>query len=162
MYIHTQGLSDITNWKDILDNYGTQSSLKSFVADIKTLSLSNSVLVDCTASDEVTDYYEELQLFGVHIVAANKRATSGKYQKYLTLTQNSRNHGKFLYETNVGAGLPVIGTLKNIRLTGDKIEKVEAVLSGTLSFVFNSFVTGTTFSEIVKMAQQKGYTEPGK
>src|SRR5690606_13240487 len=97
----------------------------------------------------------------ISIVTPNKKANSGRYDKYVALKKTAFRRGvKFLYETNVGAGLPVINTLNDLLLSGDKVIRIEAVLSGTLNFIFSSFVEGKKFSEVVKEAKAKGYTEP--
>ena len=128
---------------------------------IKDLNLPNSVFVDCTSSEVVTDQYRPLLHANVSIVTPNKKANSGKQSRYEELRHEAHKRGiKFLYETNVGAGLPIINTLNDLLLSGDKIIRIEAVLSGTLNFIFSSFNSGTSFSEIVKTAREKGYTEP--
>ena len=132
-----------------------------FVRQIKELNLPNSVFIDCTSSDDVIKYYQEILQSAVSIITPNKLANSGAYTSYLQLKQTAMRAGvKFLYETNVGAGLPVIRVLQDLNDSGDKIFKVEGVLSGTLSYIFNTFQEGRKFSEVVREAQQKGYTEP--
>ena len=128
---------------------------------MKMLNLPNSVFVDCTASDLIAAKYEEILGSNISIVTPNKRANSAGYDKYLRLKKAAKNHGvKFLYETNVGGGLPIISTIQDLIYSGDKILKIEAVLSGTLSYIFNNFKGDRTFTEVVKEAKALGLTEP--
>lgn len=146
---------------DTMKNNGEPMSMEGFVQRILDLNLSNSVFVDCTSSQEVTEFYETILSANVSIVTPNKKANSGSLQKYRTLKAVAFKRGiKFLYETNVGAGLPVINTMNDLLLSGDKVVRIEAVLSGTLNFIFSSFVDSRPFSEVVKEAKEKGYTEP--
>jgi aspartokinase/homoserine dehydrogenase 1 len=132
-----------------------------FLDKIKALNLSNSIFVDCTSSESVADYYHELLNDNVSVVTPNKKANSGNYSRYAALKAAAQKRGvKFLYETNVGAGLPVINTLNDLLLSGDKVIRIEAVLSGTLNYIFSSFALGKSFSHIVGEARTKGYTEP--
>jgi aspartokinase/homoserine dehydrogenase 1 len=117
--------------------------------------------VDCTSSEAVTEFYESILSSNISIVTPNKKANSGTYQKYQTLKSAAFKRGvKFLYETNVGAGLPVINTLNDLLISGDHVIGIEAVLSGTLNYIFSSYKAGDKFSEVVKQAKEKGYTEP--
>ncbi len=160
MYFDEAGVA-LENWKKFIDFPGQNSQVSDFINTMKSLNLSNSVFVDCTSNEEVTKHYEEILNASIGIVTPNKLANSGKYVDYEKLRKAATQHGvKFLYETNVGAGLPIISTLNDLKYSGDKILKIEGVLSGTLSFIFNSFVSGTKFSEIVKDAKAKGFTEP--
>lgn len=123
--------------------------------------LRNSIFIDVTASDVVTKIYPFLLSESVSIVACNKIAASGEYKSYQRLkTLATEYNTDFLFETNVGAGLPIIGTLNDLRQSGDKINRIEAVLSGTLNFVFNNYDTSRKFAEVVRQAQTEGYTEP--
>lgn len=132
-----------------------------FLEKIKTLNLSNSIFVDCTASESVADYYKDLLNSNISIVTPNKKANSGAYSRYADLRKATQRRGaRFLYETNVGAGLPVINTLNDLLLSGDRVIRIEAVLSGTLNFIFSSFTLGKSFSAIVNEARAKGFTEP--
>ncbi len=159
MVFNADGL-DLTNWEASLEN-GEASDMEAFVNKMRSLNLPNSVFVDNTSSKEVVKYYETILKSSVSVVTPNKLANSGTYDNYQALRNAAKKHGvQFLYETNVGAGLPIIGTLKDLLNSGDQILKIEAVLSGTLSFIFNSYKAGTSFSEIVKEAKAKGYTEP--
>jgi bifunctional aspartokinase / homoserine dehydrogenase 1 len=123
--------------------------------------LPNSIFVDCTSSTDVTAFYEEILAANISIVTPNKKANSASMPSYKRLKETAFKRGvKFLYETNVGAGLPVINTLNDLLLSGDKVVSIEAVLSGTLNFIFSSFVEGRKFSDVVLEAKAKGYTEP--
>ncbi len=136
-------------------------SMKSFVKEMCALNLPNSVFVDNTANADVASFYNEILESSISVVTPNKVANSGTYAQYLKLKNSAaKRNVKFLYETNVGAGLPVITTLNDLMTSGDKILKIEAVLSGTLSFIFNNYKHPKKFSDIVKEAQEKGYTEP--
>ena len=138
-----------------------QLSLESFISVMKAMNLPNSCFCDCTASDEVAGWYAEILCSSIPIVAPNKRANSGSLGYYKTITGFSRSRNiPYLYETNVCAGLPVISTLRDLFLSGDKVRRIEAVLSGTLSYIFNNFDGSKSFSALVREARQKGYTEP--
>lgn len=129
--------------------------------EIIDMNIFNSVFVDCTASSEVADIYEDLLAHNVSIVAANKIAASSSYDRYARLKQTAReNDIKFLFETNVGAGLPIINTINALINSGDRILRIQAVLSGTLNFVFNRIAADVPLSRAVKMAQESGYSEP--
>ncbi len=162
MYFEEQGIA-LNNgaWKDQLNTIGKTANLASFISNLKKLNLPNSVFVDCTSSYEVVQFYEELLKANVSIVTPSKLANSGSYASYKKIREIAYRHGtRFLYETNVGAGLPVITTLNDLKNSGDKILKIEGVLSGTLSYIFNNFKTGESFSKIVSKAKELGYTEP--
>lgn len=140
---------------------GEVMNLNTYMGTMMSLNLSNSIFVDCTSSTEVTDHYEAILSSNISIVTPNKKANSGSMQKYQTLKQAAQKRGvKFLYETNVGAGLPVINTLNDLLISGDAVIGIEAVLSGTLNYIFSTFQPGDQFSEVVKAAKAKGYTEP--
>ena len=125
------------------------------------MNIFNSVFVDCTASKEIAALYQSFLEHNINIVAANKIAASSNYDNYIQLKKTALARGVFFrYETNVGAGLPVIGTINDLRNSGDRILKIEAVLSGTLNFILNKMVEGTPFSEAVKQAKEQGYSEP--
>jgi aspartokinase/homoserine dehydrogenase 1 len=144
-----------------LHDKGETMSMQSFVEKMVLVNLPNSIFVDCTSSDPVTSFYESILEANISIVTPNKKANSGSLEKYQALRKAAFKRGvKFLYETNVGAGLPVINTLNDLLLSGDKVIRIEAVLSGTLNFIFSSFVEGKKFSDVVKEAKAKGYTEP--
>jgi aspartokinase/homoserine dehydrogenase 1 len=135
--------------------------LDEFIARMRALNLPNTAFCDCTASDEVSAAYGNIIRSSIPIVTPNKRANSGELSYYRELTDYSRDRGiPYLYETTVCAGLPVISTLRDLHLSGDKVHRIEAVLSGTLSFIFNSFDGTKTFSTLVREAKALGYTEP--
>ncbi|MBN7815037.1 bifunctional aspartate kinase/homoserine dehydrogenase I [Algoriphagus pacificus] len=136
-------------------------NLNKFIETMEQMNFSNSVMVDCTASMDVADTYSRILEAKVGIVTPNKKANSGSMDQYLALKKIAKKRGvKFLYETNVAAGLPVINTLQDLMLSGDSVIKIEAVLSGSMNFIFSEFEKGASFSEVVKVAKEKGYTEP--
>lgn len=140
---------------------GEAMNLNEFVQRAIVTNLPNSIFIDCTASEAVADAYPLLLQESISIVTPNKKANSATWQKYRTLKTIARQKGvKFLYETNVGAGLPVINTLNDLLVSGDNILRIEAVLSGTLNFIFSTFTEGRSFCEVVQEAKEKGYTEP--
>ncbi len=152
---------DFDTWKNDLEKSGLSMELDSFVDKMIDLNLSNSIFIDCTASYDVPNYYEKILYHSIPVVTPNKVANILKYDLYSKLrhVSNKYNAGLF-YETNVGAGLPVINTLKDLILSGDEILKIEGIFSGTLSYIFNNFNSNVKFSALVKEAMQKGYTEP--
>jgi aspartokinase/homoserine dehydrogenase 1 len=140
---------------------GDSMTMRAFFDKMTSLNLSNSIFVDCTSSEDVTSFYNDILDANISIVTPNKKANSSSMERYRELKATAFKRGvKFLYETNVGAGLPVINTLNDLLLSGDKVVRIEAVLSGTLNFIFSSFVEGTKFSDVVHEAKAKGYTEP--
>ncbi|RVU26464.1 bifunctional aspartate kinase/homoserine dehydrogenase I [Sandaracinomonas limnophila] len=146
---------------ELLNEKGNPNQIDTFIEKIKELNLPNAVFADCTADKEIYHHYLGLFKSNISVVTPNKVANSGPYKQYAELHQTALQKGvKFLYETNVGAGLPVINTLQGLIASGDRFEKIEGVLSGTLSFIFNQFVPGKSFMEVVKQAKEKGYTEP--
>lgn len=160
MLIDREGLS-LSNWKEKLEDKGAKAKLGDFVKEMNSLNLQNSVFVDCTSSKDVILHYEDILSSSISVVTPNKLANSGKYEDYVKLQRTAFRHRvKFLYETNVGAGLPVINTLKDLKYSGDKILRIEGILSGTLSYIFNTFKGDKKFSEVVKEAKEKGFTEP--
>jgi aspartokinase/homoserine dehydrogenase 1 len=151
---------DLNSWKEQLQN-GENGSIHDFVKTIISKNLRNSVFVDVTANAEVASVYGSLLEKSVSVVACNKIACSSSYESYLKLKSLAREYNAmFLFETNVGAGLPVIGTLNDLLRSGDKVNKIQAVLSGTLNFVFNNYDGTKSFASVVKQAQDEGYTEP--
>lgn len=151
----------LNTWKEQLEKHTEATDLSGFVEKMKKLNLPNSVFVDCTSSKEVIRHYEDILNASISIVTPNKLANSGLFSTYQKLRKTAFKHGaKFLYETNVGAGLPVINTLQDLIYSGDKILKIEGILSGTLSFIFNNYKGEVRFSDIVKEAKEKGFTEP--
>lgn len=158
MLFSNNGIS--AGWQDKMDS-GVDVDINHLVDFIREKNFRNSIFVDVTASDEVARIYPLLLERSVAVVACNKAAASSEYNYYnLLKTLSSKFSTPYLFETNVGAGLPVIGTLNNLIRSGDKINRIEAVLSGTLNFVFNNYDGTKSFSEIVKQAQDEGYTEP--
>jgi aspartokinase/homoserine dehydrogenase 1 len=152
---------DLDNWQEKFSQATLKTNMKEFVTNMIALNLSNSIFIDCTASDEVASFYDKIIDASISIVTPNKRSSSGPLKTYKLLKELTQKRGvKFLYETNVGAGLPVISTLRDLLISGDKIYKIEAILSGSLSYIFNNFKENRKFSEVVNEAQKKGYTEP--
>lgn len=152
---------DLANWKDNLLASNDEMKVSKFISKMKSLNLSNTIFLDNTASDHVSGFYETILDSSISISTPNKIATSSAYLQYQRLKNIANKRGvQFLYETNVGAGLPVISTLNDLINSGDQILKIEGVLSGSLSFIFNSFNEGKSFSSIVKEAKDLGYTEP--
>lgn len=140
---------------------GRPMALDQFVSQVIAANLPNSVFIDCTASEAVAQQYAAVLGANISVVTPNKKANSADYPSYLKLKNIARQRGvRFLYETNVGAGLPVINTLNDLLLSGDKIIRIEAVLSGTLNYIFSSFTADTRFSNVVREAKENGYTEP--
>jgi bifunctional aspartokinase / homoserine dehydrogenase 1 len=159
MLINENGI-DINSWEDALQN-GEAADLKSFVQSIIEKNLRNSVFVDVTANGAIAEVYASLLEKSIAIVACNKVAASSAYNNYRKLKNLSAEYNApFLFETNVGAGLPVIGTLNDLMRSGDVIRSMQAVLSGTLNFVFNNYDGTKLFADVVKQAQDEGYTEP--
>jgi aspartokinase/homoserine dehydrogenase 1 len=159
MIFDENGIS-LTQWESLLPE-GEKADKEKFYARVKELNYRNSILVDNTASTEVAATYERYLKQSISVVTCNKIACSSDFDNYKKLKDLSREYGApFLFETNVGAGLPIIDTLKNLIASGDKVLKIQAVLSGSLNFVWNNFNDKTTFYEIVKRAQEEGYTEP--
>ena len=151
----------------VLDNYREQlqasepSSPEKLRDTILSMNIFNSVFVDCTASKDVALLYQSFLEHNVSVIAANKIAASSKYEDYLKLKTTAMMRGvKFRFETNVGAGLPIIGTINDLCNSGDKILRIEAVLSGTLNFIFNAISAEVPFSETVRLAKEQGYSEP--
>jgi aspartokinase/homoserine dehydrogenase 1 len=152
---------ELANYKDALANSETVSSPQKIADLIIEQNLRNSIFVDVTANSELVEIYPQLLEKSVSVVACNKVAASSNLAKYKQLKDLAREFNThFLFETNVGAGLPIINTLNDLRSSGDKINRIEAVLSGTLQFVFNNYDGSRSFSEVVKQAQDEGYTEP--
>jgi aspartokinase/homoserine dehydrogenase 1 len=152
---------DITTFREKLLTEGHESSLEQFKNEIISLNMYNSIFVDCTASDQAAGLYAELLNANVSIVTANKVAASSSYENYSLLKKTAKRKGvKFLFETNVGAGLPIITTLNDLVNSGDTIMKIEAVLSGTLNFIFNTISEKVSLSQTIRMAKDQGYAEP--
>ena len=151
---------DLNAWKETLAK-GERADPKTFFEKIKQLNFRNSVFVDNTASEAIAQTYPNYLENSIAVVTCNKIACSSEYDYYQNLKQLSKKYNApFLFETNVGAGLPIIDTLKHLIVSGDKVHRIQAVLSGSLNFVFNTFDSNTTFHDVVKQAQEEGYTEP--
>jgi aspartokinase/homoserine dehydrogenase 1 len=151
---------DMVNWKEQLEQ-GDNMSLQDFAGIMLSKNLRNAVFADVTANDQVAGCYDQLLQRSISVVACNKVACSSPYSYYRRLKDLAKEfNALFLFETNVGAGLPVIGTLNDLLRSGDVINKIEAVLSGTLNFVFNNYNGEKSFAEVVRDAQDQGYTEP--
>ncbi|MFC5284525.1 bifunctional aspartate kinase/homoserine dehydrogenase I [Pedobacter alpinus] len=160
MLIDTNGIN-LDSYQADLANAPEIADLPSFVAKMKALNLPNCVFIDNTASPLPSKFYKEAFEANISVVTCNKIANSGEYAQFADLKNTAQKHGvDFYYETNVGAGLPIIKTLNDLIVSGDKISKIEAILSGTISFIFNNFKGEANFHDVVKMAQEKGYTEP--
>ena len=152
---------ELSNYRALLDEKGTASSPQIIRDEVIGMNIFNSVFVDCTANADVASLYKDLLNNNVSVVAANKIAASSSYANYSELKQIARKRGvKFLFETNVGAGLPIIKTINDLLASGDKILKIEAVVSGTLNFIFNKISADVSFSETIRMAKEEGYSEP--
>jgi bifunctional aspartokinase / homoserine dehydrogenase 1 len=160
MLFEEEGIT-LDNWESLLDQSSEESNSENFTEHILSLNLTNSIFVDCTANESIGEHYEKLLKNSISVVTPNKKANSANLKKYLKLQHSAaKSNAKFLYETNVGAGLPIINTLQNLLFSGDKVHKIEAVLSGTLSYIFNSFDGSKPFDQVVLEAKEKGYTEP--
>lgn len=152
---------DIADFRERMIAEGEDSSLQQFKNQIIDLNMYNSIFVDCTANEKAAGLYAELLNANVSIVTANKVAASSEYENYALLKKTAKRKGvKFLFETNVGAGLPIITTLNDLVNSGDTILKIEAVLSGTLNFIFNTISETVPLSKTIRMAKDQGYAEP--
>ena len=170
--LNVVGISDVSNFvldRDgiDLDNYeqrlraGEPANTEKMRDEIVKMNIFNSVFVDCTASRQIATLYQTFLEHNISVVAANKIAASSDYDSYIKLRQTARDRGVwFRYETNVGAGLPIIGTINDLCNSGDKILKIEAILSGTLNFIFNEIAADVPFSETVRRAKEQRYSEP--
>ncbi|MET0392695.1 MAG: bifunctional aspartate kinase/homoserine dehydrogenase I [Chitinophagaceae bacterium] len=159
MLIDEEGIN-MEQWKEQLEK-GEKADLQHFVDSIISRNLRNSIFVDVTANEQVAGIYDQLLQKSISVVACNKIAASSVYDNYTKLKDLAREYNcQFLFETNVGAGLPVIATLNDLLRSGDRVHRIEAVLSGTLNFVFNHYDGTRPFAEVVKQAQAEGYTEP--
>lgn len=160
MVFDTAGLP-LENWLEVLEESTEDADLDVFISRMKEMNLPNAVFVDNTASPVPVEFYSEVFRSNISVVTCNKIGNSSSYQQYRGFKDLARKHGvDFYYETNVGAGLPIIRTLKDLMMSGDRVIRIEAILSGTISFIFNNFKGETSFHDIVKLAQEKGYTEP--
>ncbi len=152
---------DLNHYREELQEKGQKSDMEYLRNEIIGMNIFNSVFVDCTASKDVASLYKDFLSHNISVVAANKIAASSPYSNYSKLKQIARHKGvKYLFETNVGAGLPIINTINDLINSGDHILKIEAVLSGTLNFIFNCISADIPFSKTIKMAKEEGYSEP--
>ena len=159
MFFDEDGIP-LKEWQSLLEN-GETADKDAFIAKVKALNLRNSIFVDITANQEVSETYENYLKQNVAVVTCNKIACSSAYDNYKKLKNLSRQfNAPFLFETNVGAGLPIIDTLKHLIASGDKVNKIQAVLSGSLNFIFNNFDENNSFHDVVKEAGVQGFTEP--
>ncbi|MEO4005992.1 bifunctional aspartate kinase/homoserine dehydrogenase I [Flavobacterium sp. CAU 1735] len=159
MHFDVNGIS-LDNWKAALES-SEDSNPEHFINRIEALNLPNSIFIDNTASEKIASLYKRFLSQNIAVVTCNKIACSSEYSEYEQLKKLSKKYNApFLFETNVGAGLPIIDTLKNLIASGDKVHQIQAVLSGSLNFIFNNFKSGKSFHDIVLQAQQEGYTEP--
>jgi len=159
MAFHEDGF-DLSNPYQ-LSNSDDKTDLLKFIRTMEEMNFSNSVFVDCTASQDVAEMYTKILEAKVAIVTPNKKANSGSMEQYRALKKLAKKRGvKFLYETNVAAGLPVINTIQDLMLSGDKVIRIEAVLSGSMNYIFSELEKGDPFSEVVKKAKELGFTEP--
>ncbi|MEP6685166.1 MAG: bifunctional aspartate kinase/homoserine dehydrogenase I [Verrucomicrobiota bacterium] len=160
MVLSEQGRT-LENWRELVEESSLPSDLEKFVAHVQADHFPHAVILDCTSSAELTAHYPRWLEQGIHIITPNKKANTGTMEFYRKLRSITRATGRhYLYETTVGAGLPIINTLRDLVQTGDQVLKIEGVLSGTLSYIFNTFDGVTPYSEIVREARRKGYTEP--
>jgi aspartokinase/homoserine dehydrogenase 1 len=160
MIFNTDGIS-LDSWQDDLSASNEKADLNEFIERMKNMNLPNCVFIDNTASPKPVEVYEDVFKSNISVITCNKIGNSASYKQYKTFHDAAKQHGvDFFYETNVGAGLPIIRTLKDLMNSGDRIMKIEAILSGTISFIFNNFKGNANFHDIVKLAQKKGYTEP--
>ena len=159
MHFDEEGIH-LKEWKSLLEN-GESANKEAFISNVKALNLRNSIFVDITANESVSQTYNQYLQQNIAVVTCNKIACSSAYENYSSLKQLSRKfNAPFLFETNVGAGLPIIDTLKHLIASGDKVNKIQAVLSGSLNFIFNNFDENTSFHDVVKEAGVQGFTEP--
>ncbi len=160
MFFNINGI-DTKNWQQVLKNSKAKSDINKFVSEMKKMNLANSIFVDCTSNETAIPFYKEILNSNISLTTPNKIANTKNITFYKELREASKKKNvKFLYNTNVGAGLPIISTIKDLVNSGEKITKLEGILSGTLSYIFNEFENGKDFSEIVKTANRQGYTEP--
>jgi aspartokinase/homoserine dehydrogenase 1 len=160
MLFDADGLS-LDTWQEQLAQSDEIADLEAFINRMKSMNLPNCVFIDNTASPKPIEFYEDVFKSNISVVTCNKIGNSSAYSQYEAFHNAARQHGvDFFYETNVGAGLPIIRTLKDLMSSGDRVQRIEAILSGTISFLFNHFKGDAKFHDVVKLAQEKGYTEP--
>jgi aspartokinase/homoserine dehydrogenase 1 len=159
--IFSQDEISLKSWQEQLAQSHSKMVLLEFVNKMKSMSLPNSIFIDCTSSDEIIKKYPEILNSNISIVTPNKKANTSSYKFYELIRQSTLKHDvKFMYNTNVGAGLPIINTIRDMVSNGERILKIEGILSGSLNYIFDSFKKGQAFTKIVKAAKQNGYTEP--
>ena len=159
MYFEEEGIN-LKNWQEHL-NEGEDMNVSAFLDNMESLNLRNSIFIDNTANADIAALYSRVLHKSISVVTPNKIACTNTYDEYVNLKQTALQYkSKFLFETNVGAGLPVINTLNDLIKSGDEILKIEAVLSGSLNFIFNNYGPGVSFVDVVRQAQVEGYTEP--
>lgn len=152
---------DLENYAENLKLNGLDATPELICNEVINMNIFNSIFVDCTANSHISDLYQQLLENNISVVTANKLAASSAYDKYINLKETARRRGvKFLFETNVGAGLPIINTMNNLINSGDHIQKMEAVLSGTLNFIFNTISSEIPLSKAILMAKEAGFAEP--
>ena len=160
MYLDDKGIP-LDKWESIFGKSKHKMDIDKYIQRIQKSNLPNSILIDCTADEGVSQKYREIFQSNISIVTANKKANSANYKYYNRLRKDTAAHNvKFLYETNVGSAMPIINTIQDIIATGDRITRIEGVLSGTLSYIFNIFDEKRPFSQSVLLAQENGFTEP--
>ncbi|KAJ6348744.1 hypothetical protein OIU77_006340 [Salix suchowensis] len=153
---------DLSNWRELVKDKGEVADLEKFTQHVHVNHfIPNTVLVDCTADSSVASCYHDWLRRGIHVITPNKKANSGPLDQYLKLRALQRqSYTHYFYEATVGAGLPIVSTLRGLLETGDKILRIEGIFSGTLSYIFNNFIGTRSFSDVVAEAKQAGYTEP--
>ncbi|MFA5467954.1 MAG: bifunctional aspartate kinase/homoserine dehydrogenase I [Sphaerochaetaceae bacterium] len=160
MVLNEQGI-DLKNWREFFAKRSETFDIEKMVKHVKASYFPHSLLIDCTSSSELPPYYVEWMKMGIHVITPNKRAGTAPWQDYEKLMEAGRKNGKhFLYETTVGAGLPIIGTLKDLIQTGDRVISIEGIVSGTLAYLFSTYDGTVPFSHLVRGAKEMGYTEP--
>lgn len=152
---------ELNSWEQLLNNKGIPMTQEGFTEQMIEMNLRNSIFIDCTASHDIPNLYHSILSSSISVVTPNKVACSSEFDTYLGLKKTATKYrARFLFETNVGAGLPVVSTVSDLLKSGDRIYKIQAVLSGTLNFLFNNYDATQKFSEVVRAAQAAGYTEP--
>ncbi len=160
MVLDHQGI-DLAHWKSLFESHSNKSDLAEFISHIRADHIPHSVLIDCTSSEEIARHYPDWLKNGFHLITPNKKSNTGSMELYRSIREASRtHHRRFLYETTVGAGLPIINTLQELLHTGDQVQQIEGIFSGTLSYLFNRFNAQESFSAILQDAKSKGFTEP--
>ena len=159
--VYSESQIDLGRWRETLDGEAADTDLSAFANHVQAEHLPHAVIIDCTASEKVANYYDAWLGRGIHVITPNKRANTAGMDYYRSLRRSSReNSARYLYETTVGAALPIIQTLRDLVQTGDEIFQIEGILSGTLSYLFNVYDGSQTFSRIVAEAKARGFTEP--